>query len=210
MTACVIEAALRVISDGVDAELCEHRDNAIEGSTHRRRRVDQRFSEADDVHLSGVEVLQCLDQNALTTSEPIEAASFEGVPRPEVVETGQSLRPIGDAAGLAVVNEHPFAARGAQLRFLRLGVLLSLRDAGVTDFVCHAENGTAIVPARLGFRQGVSAGQASACRAPSVTRDDRCRSMRASNSGTSAHVGVSLREIESQGIGDAEADATQY
>lgn len=53
-----------------------------------------------------------------------------------------------------MVDEHAFAAGGEQLRLLRLGVLLSLRDAGVSDFVCHVENGTADVSARLGFGRG--------------------------------------------------------
>ncbi|MCB8043242.1 hypothetical protein JM654_00585 [Microbacterium oxydans] len=53
-----------------------------------------------------------------------------------------------------MVDEHAFAAGGAQLGLLRFGVLLSLRDAGVPDFVCHAENGTTEVLAGLGFGRG--------------------------------------------------------
>ena len=54
----------------------------------------------------------------------------------------------------AVVDEHSFAAGGAQLGLLRVGILLTLGDSGVADFVCHAENGTADVPARFGFGRG--------------------------------------------------------
>ena len=53
----------------------------------------------------------------------------------------------------AVVDEHSFGAGGAQLGLLRVGILLTLGDSGVADFVCHAET----VPS--GFRtDSVSAG----------------------------------------------------
>lgn len=98
--------------------------------------------------------LQRLDEDALTAGEPVEAAHFEGVSRPEVVEAGKPLRAVRDAAGFAVVDEYPFAAGGAQLGLLRVGVLLALGDSGVADFVRYAENGTADVPARFGFGRG--------------------------------------------------------
>jgi hypothetical protein len=53
-----------------------------------------------------------------------------------------------------VVNEHSFTAGGAKLGLLRLGVLLQLRNTGIFDFMCHAENGTAEVSSRLGFGRG--------------------------------------------------------
>lgn len=53
-----------------------------------------------------------------------------------------------------MVDEHSFAAGGAQLGLLRVRVLLTLGDSGVADFVCHAENGTADVSARFGFGRG--------------------------------------------------------
>lgn len=64
----------------VDAELREHSDDAVEGAAHRCRGVDHRLCETDDVHLSGVEVLQRLDQDALTAGEAVKPAHFEGVP----------------------------------------------------------------------------------------------------------------------------------
>lgn len=67
----------------------------------------------------GVEVLQRFDQNALTASETVESADFESIPRSEVVEAGEPLRPIGDSAGLAMVNEHSFTTGGTQLSLLR-------------------------------------------------------------------------------------------
>jgi len=53
-----------------------------------------------------------------------------------------------------VVDEYPFAAGGAQLGLLCFGVLLAPGDAGLSDFVCHAENATADVSGRLGFGRG--------------------------------------------------------
>jgi hypothetical protein len=50
-----------------------------------------------------------------------------------------------------VVNEDTPAPGRAELSGLSIRVPLSLRDPGVPDFVCHAENGTAGVPARIGF-----------------------------------------------------------
>src|SRR5690606_30817156 len=73
--------------------------------THRCRGIDHWLGEADDVHLSGVEILQRLDQDALTAGEAIESAHFEGVSRPEVVQAGKPLRAVRDAAGLAVVDD---------------------------------------------------------------------------------------------------------
>lgn len=122
----VVEAALCVVSDRVNPELREHSDNAKEGSAHRGRRVDHRLGETDDVHLAGVEVLQCLDEDALTAGETVESADFEGVPRSEVVEADEPLRPVRDAAGFSVVDEYSFAAGGTQLGLLRIRVLVSL------------------------------------------------------------------------------------
>jgi len=53
-----------------------------------------------------------------------------------------------------VVNEHTFAAGRTELRLLRVRVLFTLGNSGVADFVCHAENGTADVPAYFGFGRG--------------------------------------------------------
>lgn len=81
------------------------------------------------MHLAGVEVLERFDQDALTAGEAVEAAKFERVARSRVVEAGE---PLG-AVGLASIDEHTFAASGAQLGLLRLRVLLSLRDAYPTS-----------------------------------------------------------------------------
>ena len=143
LAAGVIEAPLRVIANGVDAELREHGDNAVERPPHRCCRVNHRLCEADDVHLASVKILQRFNQDAFAAGEAVEPTHFEGVARSEVVETGEPLRSFGDAAGFAEVDEHSFATSSTQLGLLRLWVLISLRDAGVSDFVCHAENGTA-------------------------------------------------------------------
>jgi len=90
LAARVVQPALRIVSDGVDAELREHGDDAVERSAHRGGCVDHRFSKADDVDLAGVEVLQRLDEDALAAGEAVEAADFEGIPRlsmSEVLDT---------------------------------------------------------------------------------------------------------------------------
>ncbi|GLJ79606.1 hypothetical protein GCM10017586_12880 [Microbacterium imperiale] len=53
-----------------------------------------------------------------------------------------------------MVDEDPLAAGCAELGGLSVWVLFPLRDSGVADFVCHAENGTAEVSARFGFGGG--------------------------------------------------------
>lgn len=58
----------------------------------------------------------------------------------------------GTPDGHPVCSE--LAVGSAQLGLLRVRVLLALGDSGVADFVCHAENGTADVPARFGFGRG--------------------------------------------------------
>ena len=110
LAAGIVETTLRVLPDGVDAELRKHGDDAEQRTTHRRGRVDHGLGEADSVDLACVEFLQRFDQDAFTAGEAIKAADFEGLPRSEVVEAGEPLRSVGDSAGFAVVDEDAFAA----------------------------------------------------------------------------------------------------
>ncbi len=115
------------------------RRDAKQRPPHWRRRVDHRLRETHDIHLARVGILQRLAQDAPTPGKTIEPAHLKGVPRPQVVETCQPLRPIGDAARFAVIDEDALTAGRAELSGVRVRVLLALRDSGVADFMCHAE-----------------------------------------------------------------------
>jgi hypothetical protein len=57
-----------------------------------------------------------------------------------------------------VIDENTFAASDPELGGLRVRVLLPLRNSGVADLMCHAENVTAEVSLRIGFGGGFGRG----------------------------------------------------
>lgn len=53
-----------------------------------------------------------------------------------------------------MVDEDTLATGGAELGGLSVWVLLPIRDSGITESLCHAENGRAEVPARFSCGRG--------------------------------------------------------
>src|SRR5690606_30708187 len=70
-------------------------------------------------------------------SHTVQRTDHERVAVPQVVETGGPLWPLGDPAGLAVVDKHTRRTRRTQLRFLRGRILLTCRNSRVPYNVAH-------------------------------------------------------------------------
>lgn len=90
-----------------------------------------------DLHSAIVQFRDGLNGHDLAARNSVEFADYGGVAGAQIVEAGEPLGSICDAAGFAPIGEHADSAIGGQLGLLGFWALLSRRHSRVTDDVAH-------------------------------------------------------------------------